>query len=289
MTWSEYYEIAFDCSDTQKIALLSRLKSFGSAKEVCEVACEFSEINDCEAFVKQAHFAGVSFDCDQLIELKRYLSSDFFYRLLVANGKPLTEELFLELDEELSIQIVEKLGMTSDDSGHVSIIDDTGRELPEVNFSARHNSKERPPNEEEARFVLESFRHSKKNIDKIIAEGLQQGVIVETPATYTKPATMVHDKNKNGKAGPIIGIGILGLFIFVWVFVAAASSDDLIFGFFIMLVVLFFTFVIYLIFNNDAHRGEPTAGLIHMTAGLCMFIEIVVAIIFVVAGTVKGQ
>ena len=249
MTWNEYYKIAFDCSDTQKIALLSRLKNFGAAEEVCEVAYEFSKINDCEAFIKQAHFAGVSFDCDQMIELKYYLSSDFFYRLLIANGKPLTEELFLELDEDLSIQIVEKLGMTSDDSNHASIIDDNGRELPEVNFSTQHKSKKRPPNEDEAR---------------------------------------VHAKKNKSKAGPIFGFSILGVFIFVWIFVATASSDDLIFGFFIMLVVLFFTFVIYLYFNNEAHSGEPTAGLIHTTAGFCMFIEIVMAIIFVVAGTVKG-
>ena len=76
----------------------------------------------------------------------------------------------------------------------------------------KNNGKKRPPNEEEARFVLESLQHSKENIDKIIAEGLQKGVIVETPATYTRPPTMVHDKKNKSKskrkAGPIIGFSI---------------------------------------------------------------------------------
>ena len=159
--------MAFNCNDKQKLALLERLTSFGQPDEVYEIACDFSDKQDCETFVKRACLAGTTFSGEQLIELKYCLNEEFFKKLIFVNGKPLTHDLFLELDEDFSIYAAEKLGMESD--------------------SDKDPYNKRLPNEDEARFLLERLDYNKKSIDRIVSEGLEKGVIIETPESFVRP------------------------------------------------------------------------------------------------------
>ncbi|MDO4562921.1 MAG: hypothetical protein Q4C12_03710 [Clostridia bacterium] len=76
MTWDEYYEKFYDWANSTQISRISKLTSFGSADEICEVAIELCNESAATRLIKKAVAAGVTFSADQVIELTDALNED---------------------------------------------------------------------------------------------------------------------------------------------------------------------------------------------------------------------
>lgn len=76
LTWDEYCDKFYDRANSTQISRISKLTSFGSADELCEVAIELSDEAAAMRLIKKALTAGVVFTADQIICLIDALNED---------------------------------------------------------------------------------------------------------------------------------------------------------------------------------------------------------------------
>ena len=92
MTWEEYYEKFYDWANSTQISRISKLTSFGSADEICEVAIELSDEAAATRLIKKAVASGVAFSADQIIELMDALGEDGMDCAIAASKCTFTRE-----------------------------------------------------------------------------------------------------------------------------------------------------------------------------------------------------
>jgi len=92
VTWEEYYEKFYDWANSTQISRISKLTSFGSADEICEVAIELSDEAAATRLIKKAVASGVVFSADQIIELMDALGEDGMDCAIAASKCTFTRE-----------------------------------------------------------------------------------------------------------------------------------------------------------------------------------------------------
>ena len=92
MTWEEYYGKFYDWANSTQISRISKLTSFGSADEICEVAIELSDEAAATRLIKNAVASGVVFSADQIIELMVALNEDGMNCVIAASKCTFTKE-----------------------------------------------------------------------------------------------------------------------------------------------------------------------------------------------------
>lgn len=92
MTWEEYYDRFYDWANSTQISRISKLTSFGSADEICEVAMELSDERAATRLIKKAVSAGVAFNAEQIIDLMDALNEDGMNCVIAASKCRFTRE-----------------------------------------------------------------------------------------------------------------------------------------------------------------------------------------------------
>ena len=69
LTWEEYYDKFCEWANSTQISRISKLESFGSADEVCEIANGLCDEAAATRLIKKAVAAGVAFSAEQAVEL----------------------------------------------------------------------------------------------------------------------------------------------------------------------------------------------------------------------------
>jgi hypothetical protein len=122
MEWDEYYEKFYDWANSTQISRISKLTSYGSADEICEVAIELCDEVAATRLIKRAVAAGVIFSADQIVELMDVLNEDGMNCVIAASTCTFTRE---QLDD-LCCAVSEDVLETAADRSGVNYNEDDG-------------------------------------------------------------------------------------------------------------------------------------------------------------------
>jgi hypothetical protein len=157
VTWAEYYENTYEWSDREKVRRLTSLESFGAVGEVYDAATEFSDTALCSKFVDTALGAGIVFDFEQLTELTYHVDRRTANRLVLAYGKPLTEDEVVEIEDQVDARVLSRVGRL--DGGNDDDDDEDVRE------SVLDRSRMRPATEEDVKGLMEAMKQVQERFD----------------------------------------------------------------------------------------------------------------------------
>jgi hypothetical protein len=113
MEWDDYYEKFYDWANSTQISRFSKLTSFGSADEICEVAIQLCDDVAATRLIKKAVSSGTVFNAHQIIELIDALNEDGMNCAILACKCSFTREQLDDLYGAVSDDILEQAAARS--------------------------------------------------------------------------------------------------------------------------------------------------------------------------------